>query len=223
MHQAYEGPWSHLVHVSALVLRGAELCPTARSSPRRPRRCPEEIGGVRNWDYRYTWVRDASFTMAALGGGLSRGRRLLRFLRHPPAGAGDRPGLQIMYGIRGENVLPEHELPHLPATATAARCASATVPGASIRSTCTASCSMPRTYSRLNRDDSDDDTRSVPRRCRRPAVLRWMDIDEGIWEVRGGAGHFLYSKVMNWVALDRAVKLATGADHRRIDAWTGPP
>ena len=207
---------------------GADLLPDRRDlSPRRPRRCPRTSGGARNWDYRYAWVRDASFTLEALWVAAcpDEADKFFDYMAGAAAAQLDAGGdLQIMFGIGGEHDLTERELPHLRAGATARRCGSATARGTSASSTSTASCSTPRTGC---------PTSSTAARRRRPAAFladladtaaaRWQEQDQGIWEVRGEPRHFLYSKLMCWVALDRAIALADRLDADRPGRPAGRP
>ncbi|MBT2412060.1 glycoside hydrolase family 15 protein [Streptomyces sp. ISL-12] len=169
---------------------------------------PEEIGGGRNWDYRYTWLRDASLTVAAL---LEAGFReeaqawrqwLLRTV------AGDPERLQIMYGVTGERDLRERELPWLPGyeASTPVRVGNGAVDqlqldvyGEVIDALYLAHQSgLPRCA----------DTAVLHGRLIEHLAQRWQEPDEGIWEIRGPRRHFVHSKVMAWVAVDRTVRLA---------------
>src|SRR6266545_3276092 len=148
LHQNYEGPWRDLVHHSGRVLQGLTFQPSGAIVAAATTSLPERVGGERNWDYRYSWVRDASFTMEALWVAACPDEASDFFAFMTTAAAaevGPATPLQIMFGVGGE-----HDLPNVPcrtcaAGGTASRSGSATAPGASGRSTCTASCSPPRT------------------------------------------------------------------------------
>ena len=116
IHQSYEGPWRDLVHHSGRVLRALTFAPTGAIVAAPTTSLPETIGGERNWDYRYTWVRDACFTMEALWVAAcpAEAGRFFTFLADAAASQLERGmDLQIMFGIGGEHDLSERELPHL--------------------------------------------------------------------------------------------------------------
>jgi GH15 family glucan-1,4-alpha-glucosidase len=221
----YDGEHRAMLRRSALVLRALNYAPTGAIVAAPTTSLPEEIGGVRNWDYRFTWVRDASFTIGALaasGCGFEAGGFFDFFATATAGSLASGQGLQIMYGIRGERFIPEHELATLAGHrgSTPVRIGNGAwdqtqldVYGELLDAAYQMSqlgIEIDPMYGSFLADVADR------------AVLRWNDVDEGIWEVRGGAGHFLYSKVMNWVALDRAVMLADviGASEERIARWT---
>jgi GH15 family glucan-1,4-alpha-glucosidase len=221
----YEGDHRDLLRRSAVVLRALNYAPTGAIVAAPTTSLPEEIGGVRNWDYRYTWVRDASFTIGALAasGCAFEATAFFDFFATATAGSlAIGQGLQIMYGIRGERFIPEHELVALSGhrDSRPVRIGNGAwdqtqldVYGELLDAALQISeldIELDPGYGAFLADVADR------------AVLRWMDVDEGIWEVRGGADHFLYSKLMNWVALDRAVKLAPviGATAERVANWT---
>jgi GH15 family glucan-1,4-alpha-glucosidase len=221
----YEGAYRMALRRSAIVLRALNYAPTGAIVAAPTTSLPEEIGGVRNWDYRYTWVRDASFTIGALaasGCGFEAGR-FFDFFGNATAGSlASGQGLQIMYGIRGERFLPEHELHALSGHRDSRPVrigndawdqTQLDVYGELLN----AAWQISELGVELDAELGEFLANVADR-----AVLRWQDIDEGIWEVRGGAGHFLYSKVMNWVALDRAVRLAArlGASAGRAERWS---
>ncbi|MGZ4802526.1 MAG: glycoside hydrolase family 15 protein [Acidimicrobiia bacterium] len=220
----YDGEYRALLRRSAIVLRALNYAPTGAIVAAPTTSLPEEVGGVRNWDYRYTWVRDASFTIGALAasGCGFEASRFFDFFGNAAAGSlASGRGLQIMYGIRGERFIPEHELRILPGHRASAP---VRIGNGAWNQT------QLDVYGELL-DASwkifelgieiDAELGTFLANLADRALLRWQDVDEGIWEVRGGAGHFLYSKLMNWVALDRAVLLATplGADDARVARW----
>ena len=146
-HQTYDGPWADLVHHSGRVLQGLSFQPSGAIVAAATTSLPEAVGGERNWDYRYSWVRDASFTMEALWVAAcpDEADGFFAFMATAAASwVGPDAGLQIMFGVGGEHDLTERELPHLRDGGTAVRSGSGTAPGASSRSTSTASYSGPR-------------------------------------------------------------------------------
>jgi len=221
----YDGDYRGPLRRSALVLRALNYAPTGAIVAAPTTSLPEQIGGVRNWDYRYTWVRDASFTMGALAasGCGFEATNFFDFFANATAGSlASGQGLQIMYGIRGERFIPEHELHHLTGhrDSRPVRIGNGAwnqtqldVYGELLDAAAQVEALGVGIDPELGQFLADVADR---------AALRWIDTDEGIWEVRGGAGHFLYSKLMNWVALDRAVRLAPaiGADAERVARWT---
>ena len=116
LHQAYVGPWRDLVHHSGRVLQSLSFAPTGAICAAATTSLPEVVGGSRNWDYRYAWVRDASFTIQALWVAAcpDEANEFFDYMTSAAAGSLDRGGdLQIMFGIGGERDLTERELPHL--------------------------------------------------------------------------------------------------------------
>ena len=220
----YEGPHRSLLRRSAVVLRALNFAPTGAIVAAPTTSLPEEIGGVRNWDYRYTWVRDASFTIGALAasGCGFEAARFFDFFANATAGSlASGQGLQIMYGVRGERFIPEHELTMMTGHRDSRPVRIGN--GAWDQTQLDVYGELLDAALRISEleIDIDADYAKFLADVADRAALRWKDVDEGIWEVRGGAGHFLYSKLMNWVALDRATRLASqlGADDARVAHW----
>jgi GH15 family glucan-1,4-alpha-glucosidase len=221
-HQNYQGPWRDLVHHSGRVLQALSYQPTGAIVAAATTSLPERVGGGRNWDYRYTWIRDAAFTMDALWVAAcpDEARQFFSFMT--AAAATPRPAghLQIMYGVGGEHDLAEHELPHLAdwrdsrpvrvGNAAAAQ-TQLDVYGELLATACRFADQLDRTDPALARFLTTlADT----------ATRVWQQPDHGIWEIRGKPRHFLHSKLTCWLALDRAVLLADriGATDR-VDDW----
>ena len=218
-HDIYDGPHRELVRLSSRVLKGLTYRPTGAIVAAPTTSLPETVGGERNWDYRYAWIRDASLTLQALYIG-SCPDEAAEFVSFMTSAAGGGASLQIMYGIGGEHDLTERELPHLPAGASPPRFASATARGARRSSTSTGSCST-RSTSTVSSSAS-----CIPRSRRSwltsptPRPHAGRETDAGMWEMRGEPRHHLSSKVLCWVALDRAVKLAPVlGPHAKTEKW----
>jgi GH15 family glucan-1,4-alpha-glucosidase len=167
---------------------------------------PEQIGGVRNWDYRYCWLRDATFALdALLESGFDDEARAWRswLLR---AVAGDPDDLQIMYGPAGERRLPERELPWLAGYEGSKPVRVGNGASTQFQLDVYGEVLDVLHQARRREIDPDDQSWAIQRLMLANLERRWHEPDEGIWEVRGPQRHFTHSKVMAWVALDRGVK-----------------
>jgi GH15 family glucan-1,4-alpha-glucosidase len=224
LHQAYVGPWRDAVRASGRVLYALTYFPTGAIVAAPTTSLPETPGGSRNWDYRYSWVRDASFTLQALWVAAcpDEADKFFDYMSGAAASQARRGAdLQIMFGVGGERDLSERELPHL-----AGWRASAPVRvgnGAWNQRQLDVYGELLDAASRL--PDQLDRLGSATKRfladLADTAAKRWRERDQGIWEVRGEPREFLYSKLMCWVALDRAIALADRLDAAdRVDAWS---
>ncbi len=210
-HQSYEGPWRNLVHHSGLVLQALTYQPTGAIVAAATTSLPEAVGGNRNWDYRYTWVRDASFTLDALWVAACphEANGFFSFIaRSAAAGLDDGADLQIMFGVGGEHDLAERELSHLAGWRHSQPVRVGN--GAWNQKQLDVYGELLSAAARLPHvvDQLDEPTRHFLVGCAHAAAARWTETDQGIWEVRTGPAHFTYSKLMCWVALDRAIAMA---------------
>ena len=213
----YQGRWREMVNRSALVLKlmTSQAYGSIVAAPTFS--LPEEIGGERNWDYRYTWIRDASFTLYAFLrlGFTEEARAFMDWLEARCAELSDGGALQIMYGIDGRHELEELTLPHFEGYRKSSPVrignGAAGQLQLDIYGELLDSIYLYDKYGEpIHYDLWSDVTRLVDWVCE-----NWQMADEGIWEVRGGRQEFLYSRLMCWVAVDRAVRLA---DKRSLPA-----
>ena len=224
LHQKYDGPWHDLVHASGRVLQALTFQPSGAIVAAATTSLPEGVGGERNWDYRYSWVRDASLTMEALWVAAcpDEANDFFAFMTTAgAAGVGEELALQIMFGVGGEHDLTERTLEHLSGWRDSHPVRVGN--GAWTQRQVDVYGELLGAAYRLDDQlgDLDADTRGFLATLADAAALRWREPDQGIWEVRGDPQHFLYSKVMCWVALDRAIAMADrlGAEPRVPD-WT---
>ena len=222
-HQSYDGPWEDLVHHSGRVLYALTYFPTGAICAAPTTSLPETPGGSRNWDYRFSWVRDASFTLQALWVAAcpDEADKFFDFMSSAAASQVRRgTDLQIMFGIGGERDLTERELPHL----TGWRGSAPVRVGNGAWSQrqldvygelLDAAFRLPEQLGRL-----EAPAKQFLADLADTAAARWQEKDQGIWEIRGEPRDFLYSKLMCWVALDRAIALADHLDAQdRVDHW----
>jgi GH15 family glucan-1,4-alpha-glucosidase len=202
----YDGPWKDAVVRSLITLKAMTFAPTGGIVAAATTSLPEHIGGVRNWDYRFCWVRDATFTLLALnvGGYTEEALAWRQWLINAVAGSPE--DMQIMYGVGGERRLTEQELPWLCGYENSKP---VRVGNAAFRQ------HQLDTYGEVMDVLHQARKMGLPRSAEswrvQRALLRvverlWDKPDEGIWEIRGARRNFTHSKVMAWVALDRAVK-----------------
>jgi GH15 family glucan-1,4-alpha-glucosidase len=228
----YDGDHERRVHRSALVLKALTYAPTGAVVAAGTTSFPEWLGGVRNWDYRFTWIRDATLTMASLA--------LLGFLDEAAAfkgwlertGAGRPDDLRIMYRVTGERLLPEIELGHLRGHRASVpvrigNAAAGQLQLDSFGQLLEAGYLFGRAGGELTVDNA-----GFLGQVADLTVRQWRRPDQGIWEIRDRPRHFTHSKLNCWMALDRAVRLVEadrldgdGARWRRerdaVAAWLG--
>ena len=223
MHQAYDGPWRELVHHSGRVLQALTFQPTGAIVAAATTSLPETVGGERNWDYRYTWVRDASLTMEALWVAAcpDEANEFFAFLAGAAASQLHRGAdLQIMFGVGGERDLTERELPHLRGwrSSRPVRVGNGAWDQRQLDVYGELLGAAQRLVDQLGK--LDPATRRFLVATAGMAARRWRERDQGIWEIRGEPRDFLYSKLMCWSALDRAIALADLLDAKdQVESW----
>ena len=205
-HCTYQGRWSDAVRTSLLVLKALTYAPTGGIVASVTTSLPERNGGVRNWDYRYCWVRDATFTLYALllAGYHDEARAWRRWLLR--AAAGHPAELQILYGIEAERQLTELTLPWLPGYQGSAPVRVGNAAAAQFQLDIYGELMDALLLARTAGLDPDADAWNFQRTLVKFLESNWQRADSGIWEMRSELQQFTYSKVMAWVAMDRAVK-----------------
>jgi GH15 family glucan-1,4-alpha-glucosidase len=204
----YQGEWRDAVLRSLITLKALTYAPTGGLVAAATTSLPEQLGGVRNWDYRYCWLRDATFSLYALMTGgyveeaLAWREWLLRSVAGHPADA------NIMYGVAGERRLREVELDWLPGYEGSAPVRIGNAAHQQFQLDVYGEVLDSLHYARRAGLELDDNALRVQRALIDFVESAWQRPDEGIWEVRGPRRHFTHSKVMAWVALDRAVRSA---------------
>jgi len=219
IHQTYSGPWRDLIHHSGRVLQALTFQPTGAIVAAPTTSLPETVGGERNWDYRYTWVRDACLTMEALWVAAcpDEASKFFAFLASAAASQLRRGmDLQIMFGIGGERDLSERELPHLAGwrDSRPVRVGNGAWNQRQIDVYGELLGAAQRLVQQLG--ELDPVTQRFLIAAADTAARRWREKDQGIWEIRGEPRDFLYSKLQCWAALNRAIDIAPqlGAQQR---------
>ncbi len=201
----YKGEWRDDVRTSLMVLKALTYGPTGGIVAAPTTSLPEQLGGVRNWDYRYCWLRDAAFTLWALNiGGYSEEARAWRnwLLR---AAAGDPDQVQVLYGVTGETRLIEQTLDFLPGYESSKPVRIGNAAAGQFQLDVYGEVIDALHLARTMGMETEEAGWALEKHLVQFVVDHWREPDEGLWEIRGPRRHFTHSKVFAWVALDRAV------------------
>jgi len=200
------GEWSELVLRSLVTLKALTYAPTGGMVAAPTTSLPERIGGVRNWDYRYCWLRDATLTLLALmnGGFVEEAAAWREWLARAVAGSPEQ--MQIMYGIAGERRLDEWTLDWLPGYENSAPVRVGNAASGQLQLDVYGEVMDALHVGRKAGLETHEPVWAVQRALVDHLEKVWTEPDSGLWEVRGPPRHFTYSKIMCWVAFDRAVK-----------------
>jgi GH15 family glucan-1,4-alpha-glucosidase len=210
------------VRFSSRVLKGLTFRPTGAIVAAPTASLPEGVGGERNWDYRFSWIRDSSLTIEALyvGACSDEAAEFVSFMTSSAGGRASEGSLQIMYGIRGEHDLSERELPHLRGwrDSRPVRVGNGAWNQTQLDVYGELLNALHLYHERLG--ELHPEIQAFVADLADTAARRWREKDAGIWEMRGEPRHHLSSKVLCWTALDRAVKLAPVlGEHARAAEW----
>jgi GH15 family glucan-1,4-alpha-glucosidase len=203
---AESGEWRGVMLRSLMVLKALTYAPTGGIVAAATTSLPEEIGGMRNWDYRFCWLRDATLTLLALlhGDHVTEAEQWRRWLLR--AVAGDPADIQIMYGVAGERRLPEFELDWLPGYERSVPVRIGNAASEQLQLDVYGEVMDALYQARVHGLAVEQPAWELQTLLLEHLEEAWHEPDEGIWEIRGEPRHFVHSKVMSWVAFDRAVR-----------------
>jgi GH15 family glucan-1,4-alpha-glucosidase len=221
-HDIYEGAHRELVRLSSKVLKGLTYRPTGAIVAAPTSSLPETVGGERNWDYRYAWIRDASLTLEALyiGSCSDEAENFVSFMTSSAGGRAGEDSLQIMYGIGGEHDLSERELPHLRGWRESRPVRVGNGAWGQTQLDVYGELLNSLYLYREQLGELHPEIQAFVADLADTAARRWTERDAGMWEMRGEPRHHLSSKVLCWTALDRAVKLGPQlGPHAKVEAW----
>ena len=217
---SYRGEWREPVMRSLLTLKSLTYRPTGGIVAAPTMALPEYIGGVRNWDYRYCWLRDATLTLLALmdAGYYAEAEEWRNWLLRAAAGSADQ--VQIMYGLSGERLLREWHIPWLPGYENSQPVRVGNAAHGQMQLDVYGEVMDALHQARLGDLPESIDVWELQKALAEHLETIWRSPDQGIWEVRGKPQHFTHSKIMAWVAIDRAVKSAEQCKlDGPIDRW----
>ena len=222
-HDIYEGPHKELVRLSSRILKGLTYRPTGAIVAAPTTSLPETVGGERNWDYRFSWIRDSSLTIEALyiGACTDEAEEFVSFMTSSAGGRAAEGSLQIMYGIGGEHDLSERELPHLRGWRNSSPVRVGNGAWDQVQLDVYGELLNSLHLYRARLGELHMEIQAFVADLADTAARRWKETDAGMWEMRGDPRHHLSSKVLCWTALDRAVKLAPAlGEHAKVEDWS---
>jgi GH15 family glucan-1,4-alpha-glucosidase len=217
---ALDGRWSNDIRRSLITLKALSYRPTGGIVAAVTTSLPEQVGGARNWDYRFCWLRDATFTLYSFmqAGYIQEASDWSHWLLR--AIAGDPAQLQIMYGVAGERRLTEVILPHLSGYENSAPVRIGNAASEQLQLDVFGEVMDAMYLAWQMKIETDEAYWHLQKHLIEYVEKNWDKPDEGIWEIRGPRRHFTHSKVMAWVAIDRAVRTSEefGLDGP-VDRW----